>query len=178
MLSLVVSLLLLARLACCVGIQNPDSEASEKPSNVRQQKVAGDGAWPPPPVLDTRYIASSTHSTVMLQEAYLDQPYCVVSTSAFKTENHTSRVDDEAAASVRWVCVITADKFHEGGTGEHVVRCVRYPLQHCSILQKYCDHVHVRSCLVNSTIVLDGYVRLVDSTIMCCPGHASWVWRF
>lgn len=78
-------------------------------------------SWPPAPTLDPRYIASNVSSTVMLQEAYLDQPYCAVAQRS-RDGNWSEKFRSDEVASTRWVCVITADKYHEGGEGENVVR--------------------------------------------------------
>ena len=47
------------------------------------------------------------NGTVMLQDDYLDQPYCQI-----------------VPGSGDWCCVVTAAGNHEGGTGEHMVSIV------------------------------------------------------
>ena len=57
---------------------------------------------PPPDFLESRDILAGT---LVLSDNYLDQCYCVVNV---------------AVSPVTWTCVITADGFHEGGSGEHI----------------------------------------------------------
>ena len=57
---------------------------------------------PPPDFLESRDIRAGT---LVLEDNYLDQCYCVV---------------NERVTPVTWTCVITADSFHEGGHGEHI----------------------------------------------------------
>lgn len=44
---------------------------------------------------------------IMIESAYLDQPYCVISSST--------------AHAGEWMCVVTQDGEHEGGSGEHLL---------------------------------------------------------
>jgi hypothetical protein len=57
---------------------------------------------PPPDFLESRNILAGT---LVLNDSYLDQCYCVVNVRV---------------TPVTWTCVITADGFHEGGSGEHI----------------------------------------------------------
>eukprot|EP00117_Sycon_ciliatum_P044387 scpid29482/ scgid0848/ len=127
--------------AVALHLHNAEAdEGMQRRANVRFTKDRSDTAWPPAPVLDSRYIASSTHSTVMLERAYLDQPYCVVADSQHRpdqkqqhgpnlstnpmeddTPAHKDEFDQNGAGIPRWVCVVTADKYHEGGNGEQIV---------------------------------------------------------
>eukprot|EP01079_Euglenida_sp_SAG-EU17-18_P002137 gene2137-3068_t len=57
----------------------------------------------PPEIPDSRSFSAGVR---VLLDDYLDQPYCI--------QGAGPRRD-------AWVCIITADSFHEGGAGEHMV---------------------------------------------------------
>src|SRR4051812_2022129 len=59
-----------------------------------------------------------TSGLVMLEDVYLDQPYCVVwpGANSSRTASAATRTDDGRV----WVCTITRNSQPEGNPGEHV----------------------------------------------------------